>query len=103
MARTFDFTNGYSGVASMITTADSMTLADNQKKAVVCLTASAASKTVTLGLKDGETMIVCNVGGTNALTLKNVDGDTGTSLATGKVALVIASSTADGSKIYVLN
>lgn len=55
------------------------------------------------GLKDGQTALVTNIGGTNAVTVKNVSGDTGTSVAAGKCAIVIASTTADGSKVYVLN
>ena len=48
-------------------------------------------------------MIVANIGGTNAVTVKAITGDTGTSVAAGKVALVIGSATANASKIYVLN
>ena len=48
-------------------------------------------------------MFVANIGGTNAVTVKAISGDTGTSVAAGKVAIVIASSTANASKIYVLN
>ena len=59
------------------------------------MTASAASKTLTLGLDDGDMMLLVNEGGTNAFTVKNVEGDTGTSIAKGVVALVIASTTAD--------
>lgn len=103
MAQTFMYTNGYKNTAAVITTADSIALSAAQKKPVICITASAASKTITLGLDEGETAIVANVGGVNAFTVKNVEGDTGTSIATGKVALVIGSATADASKVYVLN
>ena len=65
--------------------------------------ATAASKVLTLGLAENQPMMIANVGASNAITVKNVSGDTGTSLAAGKVALVIASETADATKVYVLN
>lgn len=78
-------------------------LTEEQKRPYINVTASAASKTLTLGLKDGQTAIVTNTGGTNAFTLKNVSGDTGTSVAAGKVAIIVASTTANGSVVAVLN
>lgn len=79
-----------------LTTAQKNTLA-------VLFTCSAASKALTLGLTDGQIMFVANTGNTNAVTVKAISGDTGTSVGTGKVAIVVASSTANASKIYVLN
>lgn len=80
------------------------TLTDAQKNSLaVAFTCSAASKALTLGLDDGQLMFVVNVGGTNAVTVKSKSGDSGTSVAAGKVAMVIGSSTANASKIYVLN
>lgn len=70
---------------------------------VVTATATAASKSLVLGVEDGQVLFVANVGGTNAFTLKGITGDSGTSLATGKVAIVIGSTTANATKIYVLN
>ena len=78
-------------------------LAASEKKPYIGITLSAASKTVTLGLDNGQVAIVVNEGGTNAFTLKNVSGDSGTSLAAGKLAIITASKTANGSKVYVLN
>lgn len=78
-------------------------LAAAEKKPYIGITLSAASKTVTLGLPDGTVAIVVNEGGTNAFTLKNVSGDSGTSLAAGKLAVIKASKTANGSKVYILN
>lgn len=86
-----------------ITASDSFKLTDDQKRPFINIVLSAASKTVTLDLPVGATAIVTNVGGTNAFTLKNVAGDTGTSVAAGKVALVVASQTADASTVKVLN
>lgn len=78
-------------------------LAASEKKPYIGITLSAASKTVTLGLETGQVAIVVNEGGSNAFTLKNVSGDSGTSLAAGKLAIIKASKTANGSKVYVLN
>ena len=89
--------------AANITSAVDYTLAADEKKPFVACTFSAASKALTLGLLPGETMIVSNIGGSNAVTVKAIAGDTGTSVAAGKVALCIGSATANASKIYVLN
>lgn len=67
------------------------------------LTATAASKTFTLGLAAGQVALVHNAGGTNTFTVKNVSGDTGTSLAAGKTLLFIASTTTDASTAIALN
>ena len=83
--------------------ADDYELKDEEKRLYVNVEATAASKTLTLGLGDGDTVFVTNVGGTNAVTVANVEGDTGTSLAKGKSILVIASITADGSTVIALN
>lgn len=62
---------------------------------------TAASKKVTLDLDDGDMMILVNEG-SNAFTVKNVAGDTGTSVAAGQVVLVIASTTADATAVKAL-
>lgn len=77
-------------------------LADNEKVAYIGITLTAASKTVTLGLPTGTAALVVNEGGTNAFTLKNVSGDSGTSVAAGKAYLVYASQTANASKVTAL-
>lgn len=89
--------------ATSITKSASYTLADAEKTPYIGITLSAASKTVTLGLPDGVAALVVNEGGTNAFTLKNVSGDSGTSIAAGKAYLVRASTTANGSKLTLLN
>jgi len=89
------------GVA--ITKSANYSLAESEKAFYIGITLSAASKTVTLGLPDGAVAIVVNEGGTNAFTLKNVSGDSGTSIAAGKAYLVRASTTANGSKLTLLN
>ena len=99
------FSDGWtlSDFAESLTLSDSAELTAEQKRPFVAFSCSAASKSLTLALEDGDCMIVANIGGTNAVTVKAIDGDTGTSVAAGKVAIVIASSTANASKIYVLN
>ena len=89
--------------ATSITKNANYTLADAEKTPYIGITLSAASKTVTLGLPDGVAALVVNEGGSNAFTLKNVSGDSGTSIAAGKAYLVRASTTANGSKLTLLN
>lgn len=89
--------------ATGISKAADYTLAEGEKKLYIGVTLTAASKTVTLGLANGQVAIVANEGGTNAFTVKNVSGDSGASLAAGKVALVVASTTANSTKVTVLN
>ena len=82
---------------------DSVELTADQRTPFLSFACSAASKAITLGVAPGDFMLVANIGGTNAVTVKAITGDTGTSVAAGKVALVIGSGTANASKIYVLN
>lgn len=103
MPYTSNWTGGLDNQIVALSISDSYELAANERRQNISVTCSAASKTVTLGMADGETCIITNVGGTNAVTIKNVSGDTGVSLGAGKVAYVIASKTADASVIKVLN
>ena len=89
--------------ATVISEAADYTLADEEKTAYIGATFTAASKKLTLGLPDGAVCLVVNEGGSNAFTLKNVSGDTGTSVAAGKAVLVRASGTANGSVVTLLN
>ena len=82
---------------------DSAELTADQRTPFLSFACSAASKSIVLGLDPGDFMVVANIGGTNAVTVKAISGDTGTSVAAGKVALCIGSGTAIASKIYVLN
>ena len=59
-------------------------LTDEHKRPFLGVKLTAASKTVTLDLEDGDMMILVNEG-SNAFTVKNVAGDTGTSVAAGAV------------------
>lgn len=99
------YTNGFSPseFATSVEIDDDAALTDAQKDLFVAVTASAASKSLVLGLAPGQHMIVTNIGDTNALTIKAITGDTGSSLAAGKTALVIGSGTANASAILVLN
>jgi len=107
MVRDYKFTGGFDialDYCETVAMSDSIALSAAQKDLFLRVSCSAASKVLTLGLDDGQFMLVANVGASNAITLKNVSGDTGTSLAAGKVAVVIGgSSTADTMKAYVLN
>lgn len=82
---------------------ENYSLADSEKLAYIGITLTAASKTVTLGLPNNAVCLLVNEGGTNAFTVKNVSGDSGTSIAAGKAYLVRASTTANGSKLTLLN
>lgn len=99
------YTNGFNPTefATSLALSDSYTLAEDEKDLFVAFSCSAASKTLTLGLEAGQFMIVANIGGSNAVTVAAIKDDSGTSVAAGKVALVIGSATANASKIYVLN
>lgn len=94
---------GIKGAITKSIAADYTLTAAEKNAPVVMIESTAASKSVVLGLEAGQVMFVANVGGTNAFTAKAITGDTGTSVGTGKVAIVIGSSTANASKIYVLN
>lgn len=87
--------------ASVITLSDNMTLAEKDRAFVLIVDATAASKTVTLDLPDDACCIVIN-GASNTFTLKNVSGDSGTSVASGGVYLVKASQTANGTEAVQL-
>ena len=85
---------------------DSVELTADQKTPFLSFTCSAASKAITLGVAPGDFMLVANIGIKFDMIMfgkQAIDGDTGTSVAAGKVAIVIASGTANASKIYVLN
>lgn len=101
----FTFTDGWTlgDMSANIAKADSYTLAEDEKRPFINVAMSAASKALTLGLEVGEVMVVSNIGASNAVTVKCIDGDTGSSVAAGKVALCIGQAAANASKIYVLN
>lgn len=80
--------NGTFG-AKHLTYSDSATVPASDVRPILAITASAASKTVTLGLPDGSACIVVNEGGTNAFTLKNVSTDSGVSVAAGKAVVAV--------------
>ena len=82
---------------------DDYALDADEKAPFLSFACSAASKSIVLGLGVGDVMFVANIGGTNAVTIKAIDGDTGTSVAAGKVAICIGAAAANASKIYVLN
>ena len=91
------------GTAVSLSKAADYTLTEAEKTLYIGVILTAASKTVTLGLPEGAVCLLVNEGGTNAFTVKNVSGDSGTSVAAGKAYLVRASRTANGSKLTLLN
>lgn len=100
---TGSFSGSVNGKTTLSKAADYTLTAAEAAAAVIGITLTAASKTVTLGLAEGQVAFIINEGGTNAFTAKNVSGDSGTSIAAGKVALVIGGAEANATKIYVLN
>ena len=87
----------------LLSLSDDYALKEDEKRPFISFSCSAASKSIVLGVAPGDVMFVTNIGGTNAVTVKAITGDTGTSVAAGKVAIVVGSATANASKIYVLN
>lgn len=85
--------------------ADSYALAAAEKlKELIKCEVTAGSKVLTLGLVENQCVIVKNVGATNAFTVKNIAGDTGTSLAAGKSIMLIAGSgTANTNTVIALD
>ena len=94
---------GIVGKTTLSKAADYALTAAEAAVPVIGITLTAASKSVVLGLADGQAAIVINEGATNAFTAKNLTGDTGTSIAESKVALVIGSTTANATAVYILN
>ena len=96
-------TGGIIGGAAISKAVDYALSAADKAKLALAILMTAGSKTVTLGLEAWQVMFVLNAGGANAFTLKNIAEDTGTSLAVGKIVLVIGSATKDASTVIALN
>lgn len=98
MAMQWKYSNGYdtSEFATVLAFEDDAELTEEQKDLFVLADAGAASKTLLLGLTDGQPMIIINCGDTNAFTAANLEGDSGQSIGKGEAWLAIGSSTADG-------
>ena len=98
MAMQWKYSNGYdtSEFLTSISFEDDAELAEEQKDLFVLATASAASKTLTLGLANGQPMFIYNAGDTNAFTAANLEGDSGQAIGTGELWLAFGSTTADG-------
>lgn len=101
----WNYTDGWGldDLSAYVESAVDYTLGADEKKPFVSCTFTAASKALTLGLVVGDVMFVANIGGSNAVTVKAITGDTGTSVGAGKVAICIGAASANASKIYVLN
>ena len=102
-ALTGNHNGGFTGLVTLSKAVDYALAAAEKDKQFYSITLTAASKTVTLGNTAGTWCIVHNAGGTNAFTLKNVAGDTGTSVAAGKTFFVIPGATANASIVIALN
>lgn len=98
------YTDGWNldDFSTSVTISDDAELSAGQKTPFVQVASSAASKTLLLGLGEGDCMILMN-SGNNAITVKNVEGDTGSSVAKGDIVLIVASETADATSVEVLN
>lgn len=105
MAMEWRYTDGYDTAefSKTIVKEDSYALAEDEKQLFVNFEFTAASKILTLGIADGQSMIVHNIASSRAATVKNLSGDTGSSVAAGKVAIVYGSTTSDATKIVLLN
>lgn len=90
------------GSVAISKAADYALTAAEKANLVFLLKATAASKTFTLGLAAGQVALVYNTG-TETFTIKNVAADTGTSLATTKLIMIVGSATADTSTVITLN
>lgn len=100
MAYTSNWTGGFDSQAVQLEIDDNYELKPEEQKPVVAITATAASKSVLLGLPAGETMTVIN-SGENTVSIANVESENGTSLASGSIAFVFSKG-ADGAVINTL-
>lgn len=88
--------------AATVEKANNYSLAAAEKLFVINAKMTASSKTLTLGLAAGQVAIVYNYG-SETMTVKNVAGDSGTSLATTKMIMITGSATANASVVVALN
>lgn len=105
MAMEWKYSNGYSTAefATILDFEDDTELTEEQKDLFVLAEATAASKTLTLGLTDGQPMIIYNAGASIAFTAANLEDDSGQSIGHGEVWLAIGSTTANGTVFSQLN
>lgn len=99
---TGNITGAIFGAQSIEKAADYTLSAAERSTLFISLKNTAESKTFTLGLAAGQIAVVYNHGA-NTVTVKNVSGDTGTSLATTKALLVVGSATANASTVIAIN
>ena len=86
-----------------ITKTNNYSLKDSEKTMCIGITFTNQNRTLTLGLPSKAFAFVVNEDSAYAFTCKNVSGDTGQTIAAGKVYLVFASTTVDGTKYMLLN
>ena len=95
-------TGGAIGMATIEKAVDYALVTAEKANLVISAKMTAASKVLTLGLAAGQVAFVYNHG-TETFTVKNVATDTGTSLATTKLLLVVGHATKDTSTVIALN
>lgn len=99
------YTDGWTlgELSTELSISDDYTLKANEKTPYIGVTATAASKSIILGIEKGDTCFVTNMDST-AFKVKNLEGDTGVSIGSGKCAIVIGGTTAsDSFTALVLN
>ena len=95
-------TGGAIGMATIEKAVDYALVAAEKANLVISAKMTAESKVLTLGLAAGQIAFVYNHG-TDTYTVKNVAGDTETSLATKKLIMVVGHATANASTVIALN
>lgn len=95
-------TGGVIGFATLEKGADYALVAAEKAKLVISAKMTVENKVLILGLAAGQVAFVYNHG-TITFKVKNVAGDTGNDLATGKIILMTGSTTANASTVIALN
>lgn len=81
----------------------SYTATEENRMALVISASSASTAALVLGGSDADVFLFCNTNAEDAITVKNLETDSGTSVAAGKTALILCSDVANQTKIIVLD
>ena len=101
----FRFTDGWllGDFSAAVSVEEDIELKDGDKKPCIIVTPVNADCTLTLGLEAGDVaLIYVTEDDAAGITIKNVEDDTGTELAAGDVVMVVASQTADATKVITI-
>ena len=103
MAMQWKYSNGYdtSEFLTDLSFDDDYALGEYEKDLILKASATASSKTLTLGLADNQPMLILNAGD-EAFTAANLKDDSGQSIGANELYLVIGSSTADSTSFIQL-